>query len=81
MKKEEEKFSTKKLLNRVSHLEATINNLRSRNAGMGWKNYYSTSITGNNYLQEKEKIFRNLIERLLPGPVLDLAYGAYQAGH
>ena len=71
-KKEDEKFSKKKLLNLVNHLEATINNLKSRNFASAWNNYYSESISGNNYLEEKEKIFRSIIDTIDAGTVLDL---------
>ena len=54
-KKEEEKFNKRRLLNLVNHLEDTILNLKNRNAGSGWKNYYSETINGNNYLNEKKK--------------------------
>ncbi|HUQ66251.1 MAG TPA: hypothetical protein VM101_08855 [Flavitalea sp.] len=71
-KKEEEQFSRKKLLNLVSHLESIINNLKNRNRGLGWENYYSENITGKNYLQEKEKIVTSMISTLDVHSVLDL---------
>ena len=69
---EEEKFNKKRLLNLINHLEDTIHNLKSRNAGSGWKNYYSETICGNNYLQEKEKIITNIINNIDAGAVLDI---------
>ena len=71
-KKEEEKFNKRRLLNLVNHLEDTILCLKSRNPGSGWKNYYSETINGNNYLNEKEKIIRRLINNIDAGSVLDL---------
>jgi hypothetical protein len=71
-RKEEEKFSKKKLLNLVNHLEGTIKNLKSRNLRSTWNKYYSDTISGNNYLQEKEKIFRKIIGDLNSRSVLDL---------
>lgn len=71
-KREDEKFNKRKLLNLVNHLEGTINNLKSRNPGSAWKNYYTETISGNNYLQEKEKIFRSIIDTIHAGTILDL---------
>src|SRR5688572_8439727 len=71
-KKEDEKFDKRKLLNLVNHLEGTINNLKSRTVGSAWNNYYSHTISGKNYLEEKEKIFRNIISTLDAGTILDL---------
>lgn len=71
-KREDEKFNKRKLLNLVNHLEATIYNLKGRNAGSGWDNYYSETISRNNYLGEKEKIFRNIIDKIDADSVLDL---------
>jgi hypothetical protein len=71
-RKEEEKFSKKRLLNLVNHLEGTIKNLKSGNLRSTWNKYYSDIISGDNYLQEKEKIFRKIIGDLNSRSVLDL---------
>jgi hypothetical protein len=71
-RKEEEKFSKKKLLNLVNHLEATIYNLRNRTISSAWKNYYAETIISKNYLNGKEKIFRKLLDELEADTVLDL---------
>ena len=71
-KKEDEKFNKRKLLNLVNHLEATINNLKSRNVGSAWNNYYSETISGHNYLEGKEKIIRSIINNIHAETVLDL---------
>ena len=72
LRKEDERFSKKKLLNLVNHLEVTIKNLRSRNTPSTWNNYYAESISGNNYLQEKEKLFIDILSNLPSDKVLDL---------
>jgi hypothetical protein len=70
-RREEEKFNKRKLLNLINHLEATINNLKSRSAS-AWKNYYAETIISKSYLQEKEKIFRRITDGLNADAVLDL---------
>jgi hypothetical protein len=67
-----DKFSKKKLLNLVNHLEATIQKLNSRMSRTEWSNYYESTIPGKNYLQEKEKVFREMISKMNIKTALDL---------
>ena len=71
-RKDEQKFSRKKLLNLVNHLETTINNLKSRNSTSVWKNYYAETIISKNYLEEKERLFRKMTANLEANVVIDL---------
>jgi ribosomal protein L11 methylase PrmA len=71
-KPEAEKFSKKKLLQLTTHLENTIMNLSSTMGRSVWSDYYSTTISGNEYLQNKEVIFREIIEGIEVKSALDL---------
>jgi hypothetical protein len=65
-------FNKKKLFNLADHLEATIRHMRTRTIMSTWNRYYDESISGNNYLQEKEKLFRTMLSDLQPASVLDI---------
>ena len=71
-KKDGGKFNKKKLFNLVDHLEKTIAHLKSSNRISGWNNYYSETINGNKYLEEKEKIFTEMASDAGGGLALDL---------
>ena len=57
-------FNRKKLLNLITHLETIIGGFRSRKAGTTWGDYYDNTILSQQYLQEKEKSFREMIQGL-----------------
>jgi hypothetical protein len=64
-------FSKKKLLLLVDHLYNTIaklNNDRKTN----WNNYYTSAITGGDYLAEKEKIISSMLDEVKGKKLLDL---------
>lgn len=65
-------FSQKKLMNVIEHLDSIIRSLSVGEKRSSWSNYYTESISGNNYLQEKEKIFREMIKDLPSCSVLDI---------
>ncbi len=67
-----EKFSRKKLLQLISHLEGTIQNLNGRAAKSEWSDYYETSIIGKDYLAAKEQIFREFLQHFTASTALDL---------
>lgn len=72
IKNEKENFSKNKLLHLVSHLESIIHSLDNENKNKGWNNYYSETILGQQYLVEKEKIFKSFINSLNITTALDL---------
>ncbi len=57
-------FNRKKLLNLITHLETIIGGFRSRKDGTTWGDYYDNTILSQQYLQEKEKLFREMIQGL-----------------
>jgi ribosomal protein L11 methylase PrmA len=69
---EEERFNKRKLINLVNHLETIILHLKGRKSRSTWRNYYEEAIISKDYLQEKEKIFRNIAGKLNAETVLDL---------
>lgn len=71
-KPEVEKFNRKKLLNLIQHLEKTISDIKSRVSVSAWNRYYDETISGNNYLQEKETIFRWLLTKIDANTALDV---------
>lgn len=71
-KKDAGKFNKKKLLNLVDHLERTIMQLRSGYRTTAWNNYYTETISSNQYLAEKEKIFSEIVDTAAVGSALDL---------
>jgi hypothetical protein len=71
-KKETERFNKRKLLNLVDHLEKTIQNVKSGYRSSAWSKYYSEAISKNEYLAEKEKVFRKMIAGISASSVLDL---------
>ena len=64
-------FNRKKLLNLITHLETIIGGFRSRKAGSTWGDYYENTILSQQYLQEKEKLFREMIQGLEYSTALD----------
>ena len=57
----------------IDHLESTINPLQMNRASYSaWNNYYGGSIPGKNYLEEKARIFRSIIQGINKGRSLDL---------
>lgn len=64
-------FNRKKLLNLITHLETIIGGFRSRKAGTTWGDYYENTILSQQYLQEKEKLFREMIKELDYATALD----------
>jgi len=67
------KFSKEKLLRMIDHLENTIKPLHIKSTIKStWNNYYDETILSKNYLDEKEKIFREFISDINQGRVLDM---------
>ncbi|HYE56501.1 MAG TPA: hypothetical protein VD996_16745, partial [Chitinophagaceae bacterium] len=64
-------FSMKKLLNLVMHLETIIVGVRGRRSGTTWSDYYDATILSQHYLQEKDKVFRQMVAGLQFGTALD----------
>ena len=54
-------FSEKKLSRIISHLTGGIESLQLRNKVSTWSDYYSKSILQDNYLKEKETLFREML--------------------
>lgn len=64
-------FNKKKLLNLVMHLETIIAGFRGRRSGTTWSDYYDATILSQNYLQEKEKLYRQLLQDISFDTALD----------
>ncbi len=65
-------FDKKKLGHLVDHLESIITRFAvSRSHASPWSNYYQETILSRNYLEEKEKIFRDFIEGIHFNAALD----------
>ncbi|HRE52395.1 MAG TPA: hypothetical protein PK339_13295 [Flavitalea sp.] len=67
-----EEFSQKKLQNLIHHLETIILSFTGKRTRSQWSDYYQETILGKEYLEEKEKIFRTLLEKVPADSVLDL---------
>jgi len=66
-------FNLQKLRHLIQHLEQIVAGLRPRETvKAGWSNYYGKTILGQGYLDEKEKVFRELIQGLSFNSALDL---------
>jgi ribosomal protein L11 methylase PrmA len=66
-------FQKKKLLDLISHLESILQRFPAeRTYKTTWNNYYDDTILSQEYLQEKEDIFRRFCEGMAPQTVLDL---------
>lgn len=66
-------FQKKKLLDLINHLESVLHNFpEERTYKTTWNNYYEDSILSQEYLQEKEKLFRQYIAGLAVQNALDL---------
>lgn len=66
-------FSRNKLLHLVSHLESILRGFPSgKPLKTTWSTYYGETILSKDYLQEKEKSFRALLQEVNAGTVLDL---------
>src|SRR6187549_2846568 len=64
-------FSKNKLFNLISHLESIIRDLTNTDK-TEWSNYYSESISSREYLEKKEEIINNLLQKLDGRKLLDL---------
>lgn len=64
-------FNRKKLLNLITHLETIIGGFRGRKTGTAWSDYYDNTILSQQYLQEKEKLFREMVQDLEYQTALD----------
>lgn len=66
-------FSKEKMLRLIGHLRSIIKDLHI-NAGTKstWNNYYAETILSQNYLKEKEKVFRSFLDDIQPGSLLDI---------
>ena len=64
-------FNKKKLQNLIMHLETIISGFRGRRTGTTWSDYYDATILSHRYLTEKEKLFRQLIEKISFDTALD----------
>jgi ribosomal protein L11 methylase PrmA len=65
-------FSKQKMLNLLQHLESMLRTTGDLKAGTTWSNYYDETILGQDYLQTKENIFRNMLAATEAGTALDL---------
>lgn len=66
-------FQKKKLLDLISHLESILQRFPAeRTYKTTWNNYYEDTILSQDYLQQKDLIFRRLCEPLSVHTVLDL---------
>ncbi|HVM89822.1 MAG TPA: methyltransferase domain-containing protein [Puia sp.] len=66
-------FSKNKLLNLIDSLQNIIKPLKVETTIQStWNNYYEETILSKNYLQEKEKIFRELIGDINNGRTMDV---------
>jgi len=64
-------FSKNKLYNLISHLDGIIRNLANTDK-TEWSNYYTESISSQEYLGKKEEIVSNLLQKLDGRKLLDL---------
>jgi hypothetical protein len=65
-------FNQTKLLNLISHLESIIKGFTNRKIKSTWSNYYEETILGKEYLKEKERIFREMVDNHPASSVLDM---------
>ncbi|MBS1975454.1 MAG: SAM-dependent methyltransferase [Bacteroidetes bacterium] len=66
-------FSKTKLLNLIQSLQNAIKPLRVETSLQStWNNYYDETILSKNYLDEKEKIFRDFISNINDGRTMDV---------
>ncbi len=66
-------FDKKKLLHLVDHLQSIIKKFTSTiSSPSTWSNYYEETILSQEYLSEKEKLFRQLLERISFDAALDI---------
>ena len=66
-------FSKEKLLRLLDSLESTIKPLRIKTSVLTtWNNYYDETILSKNYLDAKEKIFRDFVSDINTGRVMDV---------
>jgi hypothetical protein len=72
-KKQSGVFSKQKLLNLVTHLENIIEKLKPNKTSVtNWNNYYNQTITGDEYLQQKDILFREFLAEIHPISALDI---------
>ncbi|HYF33595.1 MAG TPA: class I SAM-dependent methyltransferase [Chitinophagaceae bacterium] len=64
-------FNRKKLLNLITHLETIIGGFRGRKSGTTWSDYYDNTIISQQYLVEKEKLFRQMLSGIEYDTALD----------
>jgi hypothetical protein len=66
-------FSKEKLLRLIESLQSAIKDLHVNTSIQStWNNYYDQTILSQNYLAEKEKIFRSFINGITDGRLLDV---------
>lgn len=66
-------FSNQKVLNIIEHLISTIENLTlNGKKDKYWNNYYNETILGNNYVTNKEYLFRNILNKIVFKTSIDL---------
>ncbi len=65
-------FSREKMSRLLSHLEHLLVRSALPPVKSAWSHYYSDSILGDGYLQEKEQALREMVKEMLPGRALDL---------
>jgi len=66
-------FDKRKLLLLIGNLEDSLRGLRTEAShAIGWSRYYSETIMSQAYVQEKEKLFREMIAAIDFGSALDL---------
>jgi hypothetical protein len=66
-------FNKEKLLRLIQHLENIAAGLRLRpKKGSAWSDYYQRTIHGSGYLEEKDKLFRGLLQEIDYSSALDI---------
>jgi|CXWL01.1.fsa_nt_gi ribosomal protein L11 methylase PrmA len=64
-------FSKKKMLNLISSLEVLIKKLELPKSKSTWSDYYDEAAQRENYLEHKQKIIHEWLEKINPGSVAD----------
>ena len=64
-------FSKKKMQNLISHLQSIIQKLDNTHPST-WSNYYSETISGGEYANEKAKIINNMFLKIEGSSILDM---------
>ncbi|HTI09665.1 MAG TPA: hypothetical protein VL832_13945 [Puia sp.] len=65
-------FSKEKLQHILQNLEAILNRLGTKGDDSTWRNYYEATILSRDYLEEKERLFREFMQGLTFKTALDI---------